>query len=209
MHDASSDRTEGEVERYLDGDAEAFSRLVARIRGRLENFIGVRLGRALRQRVDVDDVFQATLLQVVRSLDDFEDRGARSFERWIFQVANYRILDFAKAHNADIRDIRREVRDQLGNTSREEQRMLDRVAAGTRQSPLAEAARREAIERTIQAIERLPEKLREVIVARMLEQCTYQEIADRLGRPLTSVRAQHIRALEALKNELRQPGSQH
>ena len=86
--------------------------------------------------------------------------------------------------------------------------MLDRVAAGTRQSPLAEAARREAIERTIQAIERLPEKLREVIVARMLEQCTYQEIADRLGRPLTSVRAQHIRALETLKNELQQAGTQ-
>ena len=62
------------------------------------------------------------------------------------------------------------------------------------------------VARMIDAIAALPEKLREVLVMRAIEERTYQEISDILGRRRATVQAQFVRALRSLKNEL-VPGS--
>lgn len=54
-----------------------------------------------------------------------------------------------------------------------------------------------------EAIENLPEKYREVIKLRHMQEMSYQEIVDALDRPLGTVKAHLFRAREMLYKELK------
>lgn len=189
--------TEREAAVAAGGDPEAFARLVDRIRGRLGVWIALRLGPQLRARVAEEDVFQETLLEVYRRLPDFEDTGPGSFRRWLFVVAENRIRDLHKFHSRQRRDVAR-----VQPRSREESTVLGLLAAdGT--SPSSAAHRAELVGRVVERIERLDEDVRAVVVARAIEERTFREIAERLGRPQTSVQALYARGLRQLQDELR------
>ena len=82
----------------LARDPQAFEELFSRLHGRLEMWIGLRMGPLLRSRLTVDDVMQETLIEAHRSLASFRDRGPGSFRRWVFSVAENRLRDL---HHAD------------------------------------------------------------------------------------------------------------
>jgi len=193
----ANDRTTEGLARGARGDAAAFARLVERIRGRLNMWIALRMGSRLRSRLTEDDVFQETLLQAHRSIADFRDEGAGSFRRWIFSVAENRLRDLNKFHTAQKRDVSRE----LTPRNREETVLLERISHdGT--SPSSGAHKRMIAGRVQAGIERLPEELREVLVLRAIEERTFVEIAERLGKPATTIQGAYARALKALRDEL-------
>lgn len=190
-------RTEGEARAAAGGDPEAFARLVDRVKGRLEVWIALRLGPMLRTRVSEEDVFQDTLLEAYRSLGEFTDAGPGSFRRWLFRVAENRIRDLNKYHTRQRRDMGR-VQARTGD----EETLLGLLATdGT--SPSSGAHRAELVGRVVERIETLDDPVREVVVARAIEDLTFREIAERLDKPQTSVQALYARGLRSLKDELR------
>jgi RNA polymerase sigma-70 factor (ECF subfamily) len=70
--------------------------------------------------------------------------------------------------------------------------------------PLAGLVRREEMEQTLNAISELPHAASEIIVLRYLEDCSYDEIARRLGKTTHQVRALASKALRQLRGVLRQ-----
>jgi RNA polymerase sigma-70 factor (ECF subfamily) len=58
------------------------------------------------------------------------------------------------------------------------------------------------------ALEKLPHPLREVIVLRELEECSYKEIASITGQKIGTVMSRLARARERLKTELTQQPSE-
>jgi RNA polymerase sigma-70 factor, ECF subfamily len=70
--------------------------------------------------------------------------------------------------------------------------------------PLAGLIRREEIEETLNAISELPQTASEIIVLRYLEDCSYDEIARRLGKTTHQVRALASKALRQLRTTLRE-----
>ena len=179
-------------------DPEAFAALVERVRGRLETWIALRLGPKLRGRVSEDDVLQETLLHAYRALDAFEAGGAGSFRRWLLSIAENRIRDLHKFHVAQKRDIGRE---RAKPKSPDEVTLLDRLSIGGA-SPASLLHARQAQRDLATHIDALPLDLREVVVARALEERPFREIAEQLGRPLTTVQAQFARGIRGLRQLL-------
>ncbi len=72
---------EAAVRRFLDGDEEAFERLVRLWESKVYNFAW----RLLGNREDAQDATQETFLAVYRSLRTLRDPG--SFPTWIYRIA--------------------------------------------------------------------------------------------------------------------------
>lgn len=173
-----------------------FEERVLRLQGRLSLWISLRMGPVLRARVSEEDVFQETLLEACRSYGSFRENGDDSFRRWLFSVAENRIKDLHKYHAAQRRHPRREA------PTDSERAMLDRLSAGL-PTPSSHARRKELAELLTGGISKLPDPEREVVELRALEDLSFREIGERIGRSEASAAALYAKALVALKRQLR------
>ena len=81
------------VRRAQHGDRSAFERLVAFYQTRLDRAVTSRLGAELREKIEVGDVVQETVLKAPSSLKTFEWRGEDSFLRWLTGIAEHILRD--------------------------------------------------------------------------------------------------------------------
>ncbi len=84
----------------IDGDQLALERLLLSYYDRLTQRIARRLPASLRPTVSEEDILQQTLIATCQELHAFEFRGKWSFYRWLCRIAEYRLQDEIKAHNA-------------------------------------------------------------------------------------------------------------
>jgi len=179
--------------RAREGDADALDLLFAGSADRVLLYVGARLGGRLRAKAEPMDVLQETWLEAHRSFDDFVYRGKGAFTAWLCRIAEHRIRALADHHGAAKRTPPGEPLPVS--------RVLDRVrAAGT--GPATAASRQEQRRRLAAALDGLPEEEREVLLQRHFLDRTWDEIADALGRPATTVRRQAGRATKRLGEAL-------
>ena len=174
----------------------AFEDRILRLRGRLSLWISLRLGPLLRARVAEEDVLQETLLEACRSYKGFREGGPDSFRRWLFSIAENRIKDLHKYHAAQRRHPAREA------PTDSERAMLDRLTAGV-PTPSSTVRRKELVDLLTGGISALPEAEREVVRLHAIEDLSFREIGERLGRSEASAAALYAKALVALKRQLR------
>ncbi|MDP2052920.1 MAG: RNA polymerase sigma factor [Acidobacteriota bacterium] len=171
------------------GDAEALSRLLDRFLPRLTRWASGRLPRWVRDLSDTDDLVQDTLVRTVRSLNTFEMRGEGAFQAYLRQAILNRVKDEARGR------ARRPHRDELAD---------DLLFSGA--SPLEATIGQQTMERYERALRLLEPEAREAVIARVEMGCSYQEIADLIGKPspdaarMTVSRA-ILRLAQVMKNE--------
>ncbi|MFI5401510.1 MAG: sigma-70 family RNA polymerase sigma factor [Planctomycetota bacterium] len=173
-----------------------FEGQVLRFRGRLALWVSLRMGALLRARVSEEDVLQETLLEAYRSRESFREEGDDSFRRWLFSIAENRLKDLHKYHAAKRRHPAREAPTDT------ERAMLDRLTAGV-PTPSSHVRRKELVELLTGGISRLPGPEREVLELRALEDLSFREIADRIGKSEAAAATLYGRALFALKRQFR------
>lgn len=179
-----------------NGDPQACDRLFARVADRLLLFVRLRLGPALRARVDSMDVLQETFLHAHRDLARFEPSTGdpeRGFAQWLCGVAENRIKDLAALHGAKRRDPKREERKVS-----EVLATLQRAGHG----PATSLVRREERHRLAEAVEALDDEDREVLVLRHFGGLSLDAIAARLSRSASAVRRALGRATRDLGKAL-------
>jgi RNA polymerase sigma-70 factor (ECF subfamily) len=181
------------LDRAKGGDAEAYNRLFALAANRLLLFIRMRLGEALRARLDSMDVLQEAYLEAHRNLGQFEHREDGAFARWLCRIAENRIRGLADHHGA-------KKRNAPGGTE-PASRALE-MARNPETGPLTAVARSEGRERLTRAMERLEEDERNVLLLRHFEDRPLEEIAELMGRSPTAVRRLLGRASLRLGEEL-------
>jgi RNA polymerase sigma-70 factor (ECF subfamily) len=162
-----------------NGDAQSLDRLLARHIPPLKRWASGRLPNWARDLCETQDIVQESVVRALKHLDRFQptaDGGLRAYFRKA--VAN-RICDEIR------RAQRRGVQDEL----------TERIEART-PSPLEEAIGREVVERYDRALGRLRPQERAAIVARLEQNQSYQQIAERLGKP--SVAAARVAVGRAL-----------
>jgi RNA polymerase sigma-70 factor (ECF subfamily) len=196
-------RTEPDTEELLrraaGGDRSARGALWQRHRPRLRRLVALRLDPRLAARVDPSDVVQDTLAQADRRLDDYLRDRPLPFYPWLRQLAGDRLAD---AHRRHVRAARRSVtREQgalppLADASALE--LAGRLAAATA-GPSEAARRHELRDRVRAALAALPERDREVLVLRHLEQLTAREVAAVLGLTEAGVKSRALRAMQRLR----------
>jgi RNA polymerase sigma-70 factor (ECF subfamily) len=177
------------VERVRKGDVRAFDLLVRKYRHKILGLIS----RYIHDWSECEDVAQEAFVRAWRALPAF--RGESAFYTWMYKIA----VNTAKNHL--VAQGRRPPADDLDADT------AVQIEAGARlrdeATPEHELARRE-IERTVfETVEALPEELRVAITLREVDGLSYEEIAERMGCPIGTVRSRIFRAREAIDIQLR------
>jgi RNA polymerase sigma-70 factor (ECF subfamily) len=167
----------------LSGDKGLLGRLLERLRPRLVLWLYARMSQALRAKVEPEDVAQDVLVAVNRDIGRFVGDGMPAFMAWFFTVAENRLRDLV---------------DHFGAIKRR----LPPPHSFSQTSPSTAASRREDVARLMQAIDQLPENLRQVIVLVRIESRTVSEVAVLLGISENAVRVRYCRALKLLRRLL-------
>jgi RNA polymerase sigma-70 factor (ECF subfamily) len=190
------------LNRVRQGDAAARRRLLERHRPRLRRAVARRLDRRLAARVDPSDVVQDALAEADRRLDDYAARRPLPFYPWLRQLADERLVVLYRRHvQARRRSVVRE--EPLAVPLSHESvlalaaKLIDR---GSR--PGSRIVREEVRQRVQAALAQLPERDREVLVLRHLEQRPTAEVAERMGVSPGAVRVRLVRALARLRELL-------
>ena len=157
-----------------------------------------QIGRRLQGKVDPADVVQETFLHAVRDFAQFRGTSDKELAGWLRQILAARLADLLRRYCGTLgRDVRleRALQVELDQSSQ----VLDRGLVAPLSSPSQKAARHEQATWLAQALERLPEDYREVLVLHHLEELDFPEVARRMGRSVEAVKKLWARARARLR----------
>jgi RNA polymerase sigma-70 factor, ECF subfamily len=191
-----------------NGQSEPLSQLFKYFQPWLRLLARVQVETQFRGKFDPSDVVQQTMLEAVRAFPQFRGTTEPELAAWLRQILAHALAhEIRRYRGTQKRDLQREVPldQQLTHAS---QRLGDILAApGTSPSQMLVKHERQVV--LAQALERLPEDYREVIVLRNLEGLPHDEVAKRMGRNPGAVRMLWVRALARLRQEVEQLNSSH
>ena len=174
------------VARSIRGDAESFNQLVLR----WERPIYALAYRTIGREEDARDVCQETFLRAFRALPNF--RGQAKFSSWLYRIALNLCRDW----------MRRERRAPIIQPP-EDVDLMDLAAAAEPSESIEDLVARKDMTRLVEnAMTRLPEEQRTAIVLKEYHGLTFQEIADLMGCPLSTVKTRLYQGLTVLRREL-------
>jgi RNA polymerase sigma-70 factor (ECF subfamily) len=171
------------VQAARDGDQQAFTRLVD------ATYVGTYT-LALRMTGDPEDardVTQDAYLRAYRSLDRF--RGDAQFTTWLYRIT-------ANCASTSMKRRRRHRHEELGTEGAELVDLRHDV------DPELRADASELRGRVLDALDRLPAKLRAVVVLRDVYELSHEAIATELGISTTAAKVRLHRARLRLRSEV-------
>jgi RNA polymerase sigma-70 factor, ECF subfamily len=176
------------VSRSIGGDADSFNQLVLR----WERPIYALAYRVIGREEDARDVCQETFLRAFRALGGF--RGQAKFSSWLYRIALNLCRDW----------VRRQKRTPVVALP-EDIDVIELAASREPSEPIEELVARRDLTRVVEkAMARLPEEQRTAIILKEYHGLTFQEIADLVGCPLSTVKTRLYQGLTVLRRELSQ-----
>lgn len=121
---------------------------------------------------DTEDILQETFLKIYKSLNNFDP--ALSFSTWAYHICRNTIIDTIRRKQARPKTVYIDETDAIN---------LFRDATDT----VRHIESKERYEKITSIIQSLPEKYREVLVLRFLEEKNYEEIMDIVEKPKGTV----------------------
>jgi RNA polymerase sigma-70 factor (ECF subfamily) len=197
-----SAQTSGLLDKVRQGDPQALEELLTRYRPEMRAFVEVHLSPRLAARVDPSDVVQEAQMEVVRRMDDFLQRRPMPFHLWMRKTAYQRLLDLHKHH---LKRRRRSVDREVAWPDRSSLLLARPLLAGG-PSPSQRLEAEDLARRVAQAVARLAEPDREILLMRHGEQMPFEEIAQLLDIEPAAARKRFGRALLRLQQALSDQG---
>lgn len=189
------------LQRAREGDVPALGPLLERYRAYLVVLARVQIGRRLQGKVDAADLVQEAFLGAYRDFPQFRGTTEKEFLAWLRQILASLLANLVRHYQGtQRRDVRLER--QLAVELEQSSQALDRGLIAPQSSPSEQAARREQAVLLAEALGRLPDDLRDLLILRHLEGLTFPQVAERLGRTVDSVKKQWPRALASLRRLL-------
>jgi RNA polymerase sigma-70 factor (ECF subfamily) len=157
------------------------------------------LAPALKAKEGASDVVQETLVDAHRMFSRFEGRSQEELRSWLRKLLMNHVAHVARRYRGTKkRWLGREVSLQSDAAGQD---FKDALAAD-HTSPGGRAVRYEEEAALIAALGRLPEDMRQAVLWRHHERCSFDEIGGRLGCSDVAARKLWLRALERLQSEL-------
>jgi RNA polymerase sigma-70 factor (ECF subfamily) len=192
------------------GQAEALGELCALYRNYLRILAQAGLGPKLRQRVELSDVVQETLVEVVRQFPRFTGETEGALAGWLRRLMSEKLADLGRYNRRAKRgggiaplalDAPREIggEDEPGGTF--EVRIVD-VLALSQSTPSESASRRELVLRVADALRHMPRPDSDVLLLYHAEGESFTAIGSRLGMSRKVVRRIWARGLKTLKHHV-------
>jgi RNA polymerase sigma factor (sigma-70 family) len=175
----------------LDGDQEAFEKLVQRYSSSLFHFIC----RFLNDYDAASDILQQVFMQLYISLPNL--RMGDPLKAWLFQVARNRCLD-------ELRRKRVIHFSELQASSEDDELSPLAIIPDTNPLPEAVAERHDLQDMLQKAISVLPPKFRSVVLLRYAAQLSFSEIGRALQMPEATAKTYFQRAKPLLRASLKE-----
>lgn len=165
------------------GDEKAYSELTQKYQKPLY----FHVCKMIRNPDFAEDLVQDIFLKAFKSLKNYKNDYA--FSTWLYRIATNHTIDYLRKKKLETLSIHADDSDDTHATIQlaDEDSFTD--------EPMI---RRERKNKVHEAIDQLPEKYREVILKRHIEEKSYQEIAEEMDIPLGTVKAHIFRARELL-----------
>lgn len=163
------------VELASEGDQHAFEYLFTRYREALTRLFEQRLG----DKDTAADLLQETFIKVYLHLGDYS--RSYTFGQWIYTIARNTLVDYLRRRSNDLSIDER-----------------FRAPQATTPSPEESVIINQSRNHFYSAINELSAEYREIIEMRFLEEYSYEEIAEKLGRPINTIKTQIRRAKAAV-----------
>lgn len=188
------------IARARAGDQEALGGLLERYRSYLTLLARLQIGRHIRGKADCADAVQETFLEAARHFANFRGDTEAELTGWLRQILATTIAHLVRRYlGTQARDARLER--GLENDLDQSSRAFDRALVAVQSTPSQRVSRREQSVLVADALDRLPDDYREVIVLRHIEGLTFPEVAERMGRSVDSVEKLWLRGLARLRRE--------
>lgn len=192
----NSDRWMALIERARKLDAEAFDEIVDELSPRLYGFVYRLIGRPC----DAEEIVQDIFLRIVRTIDRYEHDGR--FEPWVFRIASNAVRDRRRRQRR--RPPEQAIDGEFDHGQAADGR-TDVLVDTAGFSPGSAMSLAEDVDRLNQALCRLPEGEREVILLRHYSGMSYEEIAALMETPLGTALARAHRGLKKLRGWMESP----
>ena len=167
----------------VKGNEKAYSELTQKYQKPL--YFHVR--KMIRNPDFAEDLVQDIFLKAFKSLKNYKNDYA--FSTWLYRIATNHTIDYLRKKKLETLSIHADDSDDTHATIQlaDEDSFTD--------EPMI---RRERKNKVHEAIDQLPEKYKEVIIKRHIEEKSYQEIAEEMDITLGTVKAHIFRARELL-----------
>lgn len=182
------DRDDQLLEAFAKGDADAF---VAFYRCHLASILAFFLRRTRDPELTADltaEVFAAALLTGKRYRP-----GKRPALAWLYGIAAHKLADSRRRGRVEVRARERLALEPLVLEDEDIARIEEMAAAADSETSLKAA------------LQELPEAQRDAVLARVVEERAYTEIAERMACSEMVVRQRVSRGLSALRTQLEEP----
>jgi RNA polymerase sigma-70 factor, ECF subfamily len=179
------------VKKAKAGDEEALNDLFRRYYPRVLQIVRLRLGPALRARLESQDIVQDAFARAVAGFDRFEMREESAFIHWLSEIVRNSIRDKHDYFQAKKRGSGKEAQ-PVDVDEREEVR--HRTLPGGDATPSRIYQGKEDILRLAAALDGLDQEARDVIVFRDIEDLPFAEIGKMTGRSEDAARMLYSRA---------------
>ncbi len=168
------------IEEALNNDEDACQKILNLYKGRIFSYVY----RVVRNYHDAEDITFDTFIKCFRSLASYD--RSRSFSTWLFTIAHNQTIDFLRK-------------------SRQEYEYFDERHA-VQNDFVEKYQTKKKIERIDRALAQLPPLDRELVILFHREEYSYQEIAEILKIPVTTIKTRLHRARKRLSDLVQESG---
>jgi RNA polymerase sigma-70 factor (ECF subfamily) len=183
------------------GSGEALGQVLETCRRYLLLIAERELDPALRAKGGASDLVQQTFMEAHRDFARFQGTSDDELRAWLRCMLLHNVGKFVRQYHTQKRGAGREVSIVPDSSSAGLQAFLTAATP----SPSVKAMRREEDQALHDALDRLPNDYRQVIVLRYEEERPFEEIGVVMGRSAEAVRKLWARAVERLQQELETP----
>lgn len=171
------------MRRFANGDDGAFDSLMRH----WEPQVTRTVRRFTRDSAEAADVTQEVFLRVFRHRSHY-DRERAAFSTWLYQIVLNLLRDRAKRKRPELLKLDTDVRD-------------DQIVL-----PDQKMAKDEVARKINEALLTLPLSLQEILILKHTSDLTFQQIADVLSQPVSTVKTRAKQGLRQLGRELKKRG---
>lgn len=173
----------GLIDKFLEGDETAFSRLIEKYKRK----IYLTAYRVLGNHEDANDITQEVIIKMYKELKNF--RRESSIYTWLYRITTNLSLNELK---------KKKIRQFFDYDEVNEWFFKD-----DKQSPELSYRENELSNKIQEAINKLPEKQKMVFILRYYDGLPYEEISEILGTSVGALKANYFHAVNKLQKELK------
>jgi RNA polymerase sigma-70 factor, ECF subfamily len=192
------------IQQARSGDGEALGKVLNQYRSYLRVLASNQLHHRLREKADPSDIVQETCLEAHQHIGSFRGATSSEFAAWLRAILAHRLARHTRSFlGTQARDIRLE---EILTHELEQASGFFAAALGNRQpSPSEAMMATETVLELADAIEKLPEDYRTVILLRNMQGMAFGEVAQSMNRTVDSVEKLWVRALAKLREAMPDP----